>query len=96
MSSVNWKSQMDAALAGVNRDLHSMGRDVKQYIAALDTTERLVLLGLAFIGLFYLLIRHFRNRTEGEQAEQKFAGLLFVIVAFGVGLVWIGSGHRIA
>jgi hypothetical protein len=95
MRIASWKVQFDSVLAGVSRDMQSMSRDAREYLSQLDTTERLILLGLAFIGLFYLLIRHFRTRTEGEEAEQKSAGLLFVIVAFAVGFGWIASSHRL-
>jgi hypothetical protein len=96
MADGSWKARFDAILAGFDRDLARMGREVDHFLSVLDTTERLVLLGLAFIGLFYLLIRNFQRRSSDEEASGRFAGLLLVVLTFAVGLGWMFSADRMA
>jgi hypothetical protein len=84
-----WKARIDTALANAGRDIGDALRQAKAYISGLDATERLILIGLATIGLFYLLFSHVARRRGGEPAEGRFVGLLFVMVAFAAGIGWM-------
>lgn len=89
----NWKARIDSALSGIGRDIDEMVRRGRQFVEGLETTERLVLLGLVMIGLFYLMLGHFRGGNEEDKAGGRFIGILFVTVAAAAGLGWMASGY---
>jgi len=93
MTGENWKARVDSALSGVGRDLDEMVHKAKVFVAGLDTTEKLVLIGLVLIGLFYLLLHHVQSREDGESQGGRFVGLLFVMVAIAAGFGWTVSDH---
>jgi|JI10StandDraft_1071094.scaffolds.fasta_scaffold363747_2 hypothetical protein len=92
MSDVMWKARAESALSGVGRDVNELARQAKAYLAGLDTTERLVLLGLVAIGLFYFVLVYFQRREDEEKAGGHFMGLMFVLVALAAGAGWTISG----
>lgn len=94
MVSAMWKVRLDAVRDAAVRDASDMARQTRQFIAGLDTSERLVLLGLGLIGALYLLLNHFQGRDEGEPANGRFVGLMFVMTAIAAGFGWTISGHN--
>ena len=93
MTGDNWKARVDSALSGVGRDLNEMVHKAKAFVSGLDTTEKLILLGLVLIGFFYLLLHHFQSREDGEKAGGRFVGLMFVMMAVAAGFGWMMSEH---
>jgi hypothetical protein len=93
MAQATWKTQVEAAIHDVGRDLAEMTREAKHFLASLSTTERLVLTGLLMIGLIFLLLSQFRKRDGAEHGEGQFAGFLFLFVAAAAGAGWMMSGH---
>ncbi len=89
----NWKARIDSALSGIGRDLKDMARQGWQFFERLETTEQLVLLGLIMIGLFYLLLGHFKASDEEERAAGQFMGTMFMTVAAAACLGWVASGY---
>jgi hypothetical protein len=92
MAQAIWKTQVETALHFIARDLAGMEREARQFLAGLNTTERLVLTGLLMIGLFFLLLSQFQKRDGAENGEGKFAGFLFLLVAVAAGAGWMISG----
>jgi NhaP-type Na+/H+ or K+/H+ antiporter len=95
MSVGQLRADLDAALAGLERDFGRVAREMEQFFSVLGTTEKLVLVGLTLLGLFYLLIRNVQRRRSEEQAEQRFVGLLLVVLTFAVGLGWIVADRHV-
>jgi hypothetical protein len=93
MAQATWKTQVEAAIHDVGRDLAEMTREAKHFLASLSTTERLVLTGLLMIGLIFLLLSQFRKRDGAEHGEGQFAGFLFLFVAAAAGAGWMMAGH---
>jgi hypothetical protein len=93
MAQATWKTQVEAAIRDVGRDLAGMTLEAKHFLAGLSTTERLVLTGLLLIGLIFLLLSQFRKRDGAEHGEGQFAGFLFLFVAAAAGAGWMMSGH---
>jgi len=93
MAQATWKTQVEAAIHDVGRDLAEMTREAKHFVASLSTTERLVLTGLLMIGLIFLLLSQFRKRDGAEHGEGQFAGFLFLFVAAAAGAGWMMSGN---
>jgi hypothetical protein len=93
MAQATWKTQVEAAIHDVGRDLAEMTREAKHFLASLSTTERLVLTGLLMIGLICLLLSQFRKRDGAEHGEGQFAGFLFLFVAAAAGAGWMMAGH---
>jgi hypothetical protein len=91
-----WKARLESALANAGRDISDMYRQMTAYIGNLSATERLVLLGLAMIGLFYLLFSHLSRRRNGDSPEGRFAGILFIMVALAALAGWMMSGGNTA
>jgi hypothetical protein len=89
----NWKARIDSALSGIGRDMKDMARQGWQFLESLETTEQLVLLGLVMIGLFYLLMGHFKGGNEEEKAGGRFMGIMFMTVAAAATLGWVASGY---
>ena len=87
----NWKARIDSALSDVERDLNNMVRQAARFVEGLETTERLVLLCLVTFGMFYLMVGHFRGKTEDERAGGRFIGVMFMAVAAAASLGWIAS-----
>ncbi|MDP1554816.1 MAG: hypothetical protein Q8L84_05090 [Hyphomonas sp.] len=92
----NWKARIDSALSDVGRDLNNMVRQGAQFVEGLETTERLVLLCLVTFGTFYLLVGHFRGKTEDERAGGRFIGVMFMTVAAAASLGWMASSTTTA
>ncbi len=92
----NWKARIDSALSDVERDLNNMVRQGTQFVQGLETTERLVLLCLVTFGLFYLMVGHFRGKTEDERAGGRFIGVMFMTVAAAASLGWMASSTTMA
>lgn len=89
----NWKARIDSVLSGIGRDVEDMLRQGWQFFERLETTEQLVLLGLFIIGLFYLLVGHFKGGNEEEKAGGRFMGIMFMTVAAAAMLGWVASGY---
>jgi hypothetical protein len=89
----NWKARIESALSGVGRDLDVMVTQGRRFVEGLNTTEQLVLTGLALIGLFYLVFGHFKGGDEHEKAGGRFVGIMFMIVAMAAGLGWMASDY---
>ena len=89
----NWKARIDSVLSGIGRDMKDMARQGWQFFESLETTEQLVLIGLVMIGLFYLLIGHFKGGNEEEKAGGRFMGIMFMTVAAAATLGWVASGY---
>lgn len=91
MDGANWTSRIDSALAKAARDLADIAGQARRFVAGLDLTEQLVLLGLLMIGLFYLLLTHFQASEDGQKAGSQFAGFLFASVAVAACFGWMVS-----
>ena len=91
-----WKARIESALASMGRDIGDMYRQMTAYLGHLSMTERLVLLGLALMGVFYLLFSHLARRKRGEAAESRFLGILFVFAVSATGAVFMISPGRSA
>lgn len=89
-----WKVRLDAACSVVARDASDMARQMRHFIASLDTTERMVLIGLALIGAFYLLLDQFHAGDDARPANGRFAGIMFALTAIAAGLGWAISGRN--
>lgn len=88
-----WTARIESVLSGVGRDLHDIVRHFTQDLERLQTTQKLVLAGLVIVGLFFVLLRHFRGQQEGESAGVQFVGLMFVCVTLAAGLGWLAGGQ---
>lgn len=86
-----WKARLDSALSNAGRDIGDMYRQVTAYTGNLSATERLILLGLAMLGIFYLVLSHLARRRKGESADGRFVGLLLVMMALAAGAGWLVS-----
>lgn len=84
-----WKSRIDSALTSAGRDAGEMYRQVATYLGHLNTMERLILVGLAMISLFYLLVSHVSRRQDREHADVRFVGMMLLVVAFQAGVGWM-------
>lgn len=93
MLAENWKARIESALSGVERDLNDLLAQAGRFVAGLSTTELLVLMGLVLIGMFYLLLGHFRGGDEYERAAGRFVGIMFVMVVMAAGLGWMASAY---
>lgn len=91
-----WKARIESALASIGRDIGDMYRQMTTYLGHLSTTERLVLLGLALMGTFYLIFSHLARRKTDEAAESRFVGILFVFAVSATGAVFMISSSRSA
>ncbi len=83
-----WTSRLDSALARAARELADLAGQARRFVAGLDLTEQLVLLGLVMIGLFYLVLTHLQASEDGQKAGGRFAGVLFVLLAVAAGFGW--------
>lgn len=89
-----WKVRLDAAWSTAARDASEMARQLRQFMASLDTTERMVLIGLALIGALYLLLDQFHGGEDAKPANGRFAGIMFALTAIAAGLGWAISGRN--
>ncbi len=88
-----WKARIDSALSGIGRDLDRMAREARQILEGLDSTERIVLLGLMLIGILFLMLHYFRGRGEAEDGVGQFVGVLFMLTALAAGAGWTVAGY---
>ncbi len=68
----------------VARDMREMLHTVTQAYDALGEVERLVILCLGVLAIFYLLMRRSRSSGEADPAAGYFAAVVLVLVVFGV------------
>lgn len=93
MSDVMWNVRMESVLSDIGRTLGEFTRETGRFLASLDTTEKLVLLALALIGLFYVVLHHFQRREDESHAGGQFAGMMFVMASLAAGVGWTLSNH---
>ena len=93
MSTDIWKARLDSALSGMRRDLDDMVRQSRQFLERLDSTERVVLLGLLLIGVLFLLLHHFNSSDDNQNSTGRFVGMLFVMVTVAAGAGWMIADH---
>lgn len=84
-----WKARLEAALWSIGRDIGDMNRQMNAALAQLSLTERLILIGVALMGILYLAVSHVARRRKGEAAESRFLGILFFLVASAAGAGWM-------
>jgi hypothetical protein len=88
-----WKARLDSVLSGIGRDLDDMVRQSKLFLERLDSTERIVLLGLMLIGFLFVLLHQFNRSDENQNAVGRFVGLLFAMVTLAAAAGWTIADH---
>jgi protein-S-isoprenylcysteine O-methyltransferase Ste14 len=82
---------MDAMLHTASRGLGDFWREMKTLFAGLDATERMVVVCLVVIGVFYVLLGYFQRGSSGNDSTVRFAGLMFASVVLLAGAGWMVS-----
>ncbi|MEQ9505992.1 MAG: hypothetical protein RLO80_06945 [Hyphomonas sp.] len=88
MSTGIWKARLDSTLSGMERDLDEMARQARLFLERLDSTERIVLLGLMLIGVLFFLLHHFKGSDESQNQVGQFVGVLFAMVTVAAVAGW--------
>ncbi len=82
-----WQTiQSELAKVGdsVSRDMHDMYQSASRWIGDLGEVERLVILCLGVLGLFYMLMRRSKTSSDTDPGAGYFAAAVLVLVVFGV------------
>ncbi len=93
MSSQDFKTQLASLMGQVERDLRQLWADLQVWFMSLDQTERMMVLCVGMIALFYVFLRHFSKGESADDGSSKFAGILLVVVALSAGTGWLLSGR---
>ncbi len=93
MSTSIWKARLESALSGIERDLDDMVRQAKLFLERLDSTERIVLLGLMLIGFLFVLLHQFKSGDESQNEVVRFVGLMFAMTALAAAAGWTIGGQ---